>query len=134
MKNSAERYFRPKKGGVPRASTIPGRKVSQGGYSAFARASRIALLPHWNGQAERPRSGVLSAHSSDDDRRTSDQPHRGVAALEHRRLSQDRLLPGRLDPLIMSLVTPERFAQFPWNILLLVHVVPCVVPLEEGVA
>jgi len=49
--NSAERYFRPKKGGVPRASTIPGRKVSQGGYSAFVRASRIALLPHWNGQA-----------------------------------------------------------------------------------
>jgi hypothetical protein len=43
-------------------------------------------------------------------------------------------LPGRLDPLIMSLVTLERFAQFLRDILLLVHVVPYVVPLEEGVA
>src|ERR1700722_352879 len=34
----------------------------------------------------------------------------------------------------LPLVTPERFARFPWNILLLVHVVPCVVPLEDGVA
>jgi hypothetical protein len=34
----------------------------------------------------------------------------------------------------LPLVTPERFAQLPWNILLVVHVVPCVVPLEEEVA
>jgi ABC-type molybdenum transport system ATPase subunit/photorepair protein PhrA len=61
-------------------------------------------------------------------------PDEGAVDKTHRRLSQDRLLPGRLDQPIMSLVTPERFAQFPWNILLLVHVVPCVVPLEEGVA
>jgi ABC-type molybdenum transport system ATPase subunit/photorepair protein PhrA len=35
-------------------------------------------------------------------------PDEGAVDKTHRRLSQDRLLPGRLDPLIMSLVTPER--------------------------
>jgi hypothetical protein len=34
----------------------------------------------------------------------------------------------------LTLVAPERFAQFQWNILLLVHVVPSVIPLEEEVA
>jgi ABC-type cobalamin/Fe3+-siderophores transport system ATPase subunit len=52
-------------------------------------------------------------------------PDEGAVDKTHRRLFQDRLLPGRLDPLIMSLVTPERFAQFRWNILLLVHVILC---------
>jgi hypothetical protein len=36
--------------------------------------------------------------------------------------------------LVSALVAPKRFAQFPWNILLLVHVVPCVVSREEGFA
>jgi hypothetical protein len=43
--NSKELYFRPKKGRLPRASTIPGQKVSQGSYSAFVPA---ALPPELN--------------------------------------------------------------------------------------
>jgi ABC-type cobalamin/Fe3+-siderophores transport system ATPase subunit len=60
-------------------------------------------------------------------------PDEGAVDKTRRRLSQDRLLPGRLDHSSCFLCT-GKISQFPWNIPLLVHVIPCVVPLEEGVA
>src|ERR1035438_5723937 len=62
-------------------------------------ASCRALQPHWNRQAEWPRSCVLSSAGPGNDQRLRDASPRGTVAMEDRRLPPDRLIPSRLDPL-----------------------------------
>jgi hypothetical protein len=74
--------------------------ADSGGQSAASLYSTLSGLPsHWVSQTQRPRSSLLSAHGSGDDRGTSDQPHPGTAALERCRLTPDRHFPSRVDPL-----------------------------------
>ena len=64
------------------------------------RTCRRHVQPDRIGQAERPRSGVLSPHRLVPDRRPSHQPHRRTPALEPRPVYTDPILPSRLDTLI----------------------------------